>query len=125
MLSFSATNDKRQLDEISESVFGKEFPGQIGYVLHLEGKPIGVAKVQADPEESHISMVGLLERYRGAGFGDFFTRSLMNVLSYVSKAIVIDYEDDYYLKFGFEKRDRSMYIESSKIVFPAKCREGK
>lgn len=121
MLQYFATNDKKQLDEIMQDIFGKDFPGKVGYVLSYENKVIGIAKVSVTPEESHIEFVGISKLYRKKGLGDFFTRSLMNTLSYVSKVIIIEYVADYYLKFGFTEKNKKMVINSKDIVFPSKC----
>lgn len=121
MLKFFATNDKKQLDDLYMEIFKEVFPGNVGYVLLFDEKCIGVAKIITTPSISHIEKVGIIPSYRGKGFGDFFTRALMNTLSNVSKTIVINYLSDYFLKFGFVKENDKMSVNSTDIVFPSKC----
>ncbi|HHX48798.1 MAG TPA: GNAT family N-acetyltransferase [Clostridiales bacterium] len=121
MLEFFATNDKKQLDAIMQDVFGKDFPGQVGYVLSYNDTIIGISKISVTPEISSIKFIGISKPYRKKGFGDFFTRSLMNTLSYVSEVIVIEYVSNYYLQFGFVEKNKTMTIDSKNIIFPSKC----
>ncbi len=121
MISFGATNDKRVLDALHNAIFGVPIEGDVGYVLDVDGVPAGVAKLKVTPEESHIVRVGILPKLRGRGYGDFFTRSLMNVLIDVTDRIVADYVSDYYLKFGFTEENGTMSIDPEKLVFPHSC----
>ena len=121
MLSFTATNDKGLLDKLSEEIFGKPFDGGVGYVLYDDGEPVGVAKLNVSPEKSVLVCLGVLEKFRKNRFGDFFTRSLLNAASNVSEILEIDYADDYFLKFGFERVGNKMTIDSRKLVFPCEC----
>lgn len=122
MLEFYASNDKGLLDRLCVNIFGHKFVGNVGYILLYKDEPIGIAKLMTRPDESHISFVGILKEHRKMGFGDFFTRSLMNTLSYVSEKIVVDYVSDYFLKFGFKQLEDRMEIVSRYIVFPSKCK---
>lgn len=121
MLSFTATNDKGLLDRLSEEIFLKKFPAEVGFVLCEDDEPIGVARINILPTVSVIELVGVIGAFRKKGYGDFFTRSLMNALSNVSEVIEIGYESDYYLKFGFERGGKGMKIDSRNLVFPSKC----
>lgn len=122
MISFGATNDKRVLDRLHEAIFSSPLDGSVGYVLDVDGVPAGIAKLRVTFEESHIVRVGILPGFRGRGYGDFFTRSLMNVLIDVTDRIIVDYASDYYLKFGFAREGDHMVIDPEKLVFPRACR---
>ncbi|MBQ8178262.1 MAG: GNAT family N-acetyltransferase [Clostridia bacterium] len=124
MLSLGASNDKNLLNSLHNAIFGVDMEGSVGYLLYVADKPIGVAKLRVTPEEMHIIEVGLLEEYRGKGYGDFFTRSLMNIFIDVTDYIYSDYLDDYFLKFGFERKGDVMVVESDKLTFPRKCQCG-
>lgn len=121
MIGLNATNDKTLLNGLHNAIFGCDIEGDVGYVLYVDGIPAGVAKLSVTEEEAHIIRVGILGKLRGKGYGDFFTRSLMNVLIDVTDVIYADYVDDYYLKFGFERDGDRMRIDSDKLTFPRKC----
>lgn len=122
MISLGATNDKTLNDKLHTAIFSAPLDGDVGYVLNVDGVPAGIAKLIVTPEESHIVRVGILPKLRGKGYGDFFTRSLMNVLIDVTDKIVVDYVSDYYLKFGFVREGDKMVIDAEKLVFPRQCR---
>ena len=71
MLSLGASNDKIILNELHNAIFGSDIVGEVGYLLYLGDKAIGVAKLRVTTEEMHILEVGILEEYRGKGYGDF------------------------------------------------------
>lgn len=121
MLDISATNDKQCLDKLSEAVFGAPFDGGVGFVLNVDDKPSGVAKLVINEDVARIVSVGVIKEERGKGYGDFFTRVLMDNLTRVSKTVVIGYVSDYYEKFGFRQCGGQMEIDSDKIVFPSTC----
>jgi hypothetical protein len=121
MLSISGTNDKKLLDSINNKVFGKDFDGLVGYVLLLDGEGIGVAKLVLNPEIASILNIGIIKSERAKGYGDFFSRGILNVLSLVSEEIIIEYVSSYFLKFGFKQQENKMHILSKDIVFPHKC----
>ena len=124
MLSLGASNDKQLLDALHNAIFGVDMDGNVGYLLYIGDSPVGIAKLRVTPEEMHIIEVGLLKEYRGKGYGDFFTRSLMNIFIDVTDYIYSDYIDDYFLKFGFERKGDVMIVESDKLTFPRKCQCG-
>ena len=124
MLSLGASNDKILLNQLHNAIFGCDIVGDVGYLLYIGDEPIGVAKLKVTPDEMHILEVGILENYRGKGYGDFFTRSLMNIFIDVTDYIFSDYVDDYFLKFGFVPKDDVMVVESDKLTFPRKCQCG-
>ncbi|MBR2481180.1 MAG: GNAT family N-acetyltransferase [Clostridia bacterium] len=124
MLSLGASNDKILLNQLHNAIFGCDIVGDVGYLLYIGDEPIGVAKLKVTPDEMHILEVGILENYRGKGYGDFFTRSLMNIFIDVTDYIFSDYVDDYFLKFGFVQKDDVMVVESDKLTFPRKCQCG-
>ena len=121
MISLGATNDKTLNDKLHTAIFSAPLDGDVGYILNVDGVPAGIAKLIVTPEESHIVRVGILPKLRGKGYGDFFTRSLMNVLIDVTDKIVVDYVSDYYLKFGFAEENGTMVIDPEKLVFPHAC----
>ena len=125
MLSLGASNDKKLLNELHNAIFGTDIVGDVGYLLYIQDEPVGIAKLKVTQEEMRIISVGLLEKYRGKGYGDFFTRSLMNIFIDVTDYIVSEYVDDYFLKFGFVTRGDVMVVESEKLTFPRKCQCGK
>ena len=125
MLSLGASNDKALLNELHNAIFGNDMLGDVGYLLYISDKPIGLARLKATPEEMHILEVGILPDYRKKGYGDFLTRSLMNVFIDVTDRIYSDYLDDYFLKFGFTREGDVMVVESEKLTFPRKCQCGK
>ena len=124
MLSLGASNDKILLNQLHNAIFGCDIVGDVGYLLYIGDEPIGVTKLKVTPDEMHILEVGILENYRGKGYGDFFTRSLMNIFIDVTDYIFSDYVDDYFLKFGFVQKDDVMVVESDKLTFPRKCQCG-
>ena len=58
MISFTATNDKVLLNKLYNAVFGSDIPGDVGYVLVVDGIPCGVAKLTVTESVSHIHTVG-------------------------------------------------------------------
>lgn len=121
MLSVVGISDKDILNTLSLEIFGENFEGGVGYVLYESGRAIGIARLTVAPEKSVIHCIGILPLYRNSGYGDFFTRSILNVLSSVSEHITINYRGDYFLQFGFNNSEEGMGIKSSNIVFPHKC----
>lgn len=124
MLSLGASNDKNLLNALHVAIFGCEMEGDVAYLLYVDDVPVGLARLRVTPEEMHIERVGLLSKFRKKGFGDFFTRSLMNIFIDVTDRIYSDYVDDYFLKFGFIREGDVMVVESDKLTFPRKCQCG-
>jgi len=123
MLKVQPTHDKELLNRLSEEIFGRAFPKGVGYVLYEGSTPLGVADVVAHPEKSEIVSVGILPTERGKGYGDFFTRVIMDRLSGVCRVITAGYTSAYYLKFGFCEKAGKMEIRSSELVFPRACQK--
>jgi hypothetical protein len=123
MLKLVPTNDKILLNELSQQIFCKEFDLSVGFVFYINDKPAGLAKVKIAPDVSRLIEIGIVKSERGLGFGDFFTRSLLNALSMVSKRIIIDYASGYFNKFGFVKEGENMVIDAENLDFPRKCQE--
>ncbi len=119
MLNMLPTNDRKLLGSMSFKIFSSPFEGDIGYIFYEDDKPIGFAKLVVG-DTSIISAIGILPDYRGKGYGDFFTRSILFRLTQISRKIVVNYIDDYYLKFGFIPKDNIMEIESYKLTFNEK-----
>lgn len=116
MLNMLPTNDNKLLDSLSYKIFTIPFQGDIGYVFYNENETIGFAKFLVG-DTSTVTAIGILPEQRNKGFGDFFTRSILYRLTQISRFIKINYIDDYYLKFGFEKKEDYMIIASDKLVF--------
>lgn len=121
MLSISGTNDKKLLDCLNNRIFGKDFDGFVGYVMLLDGEAIGISKIKLNPETANILSLGIVESERGKGYGDFFSRGILNVLSLVSNEIYVEFIDPYFFQFGFAQKNNKMHILSRDIVFPHKC----
>lgn len=124
MLNLAPTNDKKLLDSLSNSIFACDFDGFVGFVLYRNNESIGLAKIYCDEDKSTILKLGIIPTRRNAGYGDFFTRSLLLRMSEVSDIIEINYVSEYYKKFGFTEKNGKMVIESDKLIFPRKCQEG-
>ena len=122
MLKIETLINKPLLNELSQKIFKKDFDSSVGFALYFEEKPIGLAKIKVDENLSHLIFIGISEDFRKKGFGDFFTRSLLNSLSAVSEKIGISYKSDYFLKFGFTENGNEMIINSENLHFPRKCK---
>lgn len=116
MLNMIPTNDQKLLDSLSYKIFTTPFQGDIGYVFYKDDESVGFAKLIIG-DTSCISAIGILPEYRGKGLGDFFTRSILFRLSQISRFIKVNYIEDYFLRFGFQKKDNIMEIASEKLVF--------
>ena len=123
MLALQPSTDKLLLNKLSSAIFAKEFNGDTGFVLYLKSEPIGVAKIKVAPDVSYIIELGIINEERGRGYGDFFTRSLLNALSFVSDKIAVSYVSGYFNKFGFKQNGTEMIIDAENLVFPKKCEE--
>lgn len=115
MLNMLPTSDSKLLDDLSHKIFSRPFHNDIGYVFYENEQPIGFASLQIG-DTSCISSIGVLPTHRGKGRGNFFTCSILFRLSQISRYVKISYVSDYYLKFGFEKRDGYMIIASEKLL---------
>lgn len=125
MLSLGASNDKILLNRLHNDIFNCDMQGDVGYLLYVGDEPIGIAKLKVSAEEMHILEVGIKEEHRHKGYGDFFTRSLMNIFIDVTDRIVAEYVDEYFVKFGFVQSGDIMVVDSDKLTFPRKCQCGK
>ena len=121
MLSFEPIADRPILDNLSERIFGRKFPYEIGFVLVVDGVKVGLARIEISNREATLIMLGVLPEMRKKGYGDFFTRSLLSVMSGVSKSLRIDYYAEYFFKFGFKRHGTGMRIFSDRLVFPTEC----
>lgn len=92
------------------------------FVLCMDDEVIGVADIEVE-ETSRILSVGVLPNLRGRGYGDFFTRTLMFMLSDIATNIEIGYSNSYFIQFGFEyAEDGKMTVETENLVFPHGCK---
>lgn len=122
MLRYTATNDKKILNALNRAIFGSDFAEEVGYVLFDDDLPLGVARMTVTPDKAVLHRIGILKEYRGRKIGDFFTRSLINTVSYATDVIEIAYKSDYYKKFGFTEGDNGMTIVADEITFPCECK---
>lgn len=121
MLNLDATNDLTLLNTLHNAIFGNDIQGKVGYVFYVDGVPAGVAKLDIDATSATLREVGILKGFRGKGYGDFFTRSLMNCCIDITD-VIYAYKDDYFLKFGFTEDGERMRVDSDKLTFPHACK---
>ena len=81
-----------------------------------------MARLTVTPDKTVLERIGILEEYRGRRIGDFFTRSLINTVSYATDVIEIAYKSDYFKKFGFTEGERGMTIVADDLTFPCECK---
>ena len=122
MLRYTATNDKKLLNTLNNAIFGEDFAEEVGYVLYDDDLPLGVARMTVTPDKTVLERIGILKEYRGKRIGDFFTRSLINTVSYATDVIEIAYKSDYYKKFGFTEGGSGMTIVADNLTFPCECK---
>ncbi len=121
MLTVEWSEDRRLLDGLSRAIFDCSARDLCGAVLSCDGVYCGVAFYGVG-ECIHIKSVGILPEYRGNGYGDFFTRTLIYKFMFYNKDIVVDYHDDYYINLGFvSDGDGSMRASCDDVVFPSGC----
>ena len=122
MLRYTATNDKKLLDSLNQAIFGEDFKEEVGYVLFDDDLPLGVARMTVTPDKAVLKRIGILKEYRGRRIGDFFTRSLINTVSYATDVIDIAYVSEYFKTFGFTEGGEGMTIVADDIHFPCDCK---
>ena len=122
MLSLLPTDDKDILNNLSRELFRHDYSGDVGYLLTNDGEPIGLARFKVG-KTSVLYEIDVREDFKDKGHRDFFTRSILYRLGQISLFIQIDYQDEYFEKFGFIKTEKGkMSIETSKLDFPAECK---
>lgn len=127
MLRISPTNDISLIKPLYREIFGGVFDGDIAFILYdgtLEKgeKPVGLAHIKIVEDTVKIKKIGILEKMRNKGMGDFFTRSLLFHYIGAARYIEIEYQDEYFAQFGFKKTEKNtMKIESEKLNFPCNC----
>lgn len=122
MLALHPVEDK-DAESVAIAFYGENVIGQT-IALNVDGVDVGVLTFTIAPDlNAHIKAVFVLDEYRGKGFGDFLTRSMMNSFTLANMGVYVDYEDknDYYSKFGFCQSDKGLYVAAEDIVFPSKC----
>ena len=105
------------------AALGRTFDGQT-IAVSADDTDIGYLNFTISADlTAHIRAVYVLEEFRGKGFGDFLTRSMMNSFTLANIGVCIDYADDndYFGKFGFKKTEKGLYVSPEDIVFPSKC----
>ncbi len=79
-------------------------------ILKYNGKPIGCARIRFIHGKAKLERIGILESYRGMGFGEKLTRYLIAYCKRKdAKEIVLhsqDYVQKFYEKFGFKTRGK-------------------
>lgn len=118
-----AVSDREVLQKLAKECGGEYNPEcTLNMVLIVGERPCGVSMMRyVDKKRIRLEWVGITPDMRGKGFGDFLTRASINKAIDISEYIEISYADDYFEKFGFERKDNKMQIESKKVVFPSKC----
>lgn len=109
------------------TVWSRIFPDRpledgLHVLLRLEEVPIGIARVTL-PSADHVVLheLGIYEDLRGRGFGDFFMRSLMYMLTLCGNDFVVAWQHPYFDKFGFVRQDEGMRCKAADLVFPSAC----
>lgn len=121
MVSVSPVPDDK-CEFIYKAVFGTRNLAQgIDVALMVDGLPVGAARVSFGEDAATLEAVALLSEFRGCGYGDFLTRSVMNAYTANIPTFYIGYVSSYFDKFGFSRQGDRMVIASDKIVFPSKC----
>ena len=103
--------------------YGEFISGQ-SVSLAIDETDIGLLTYTIDNNlNAHIRAIFILPDYRGKGYGDFLTRSMMNLFTLSNMGVVIDYPDDnaYFSKFGFAATPQGLYVSPADIVFPSLC----
>lgn len=93
----------------------------VDVALYEEEKMIGCARVAFLPDTALLEGVYVTPSRRGMGFGDFLTRAVMDAYTRSLPQFAVAYQSDYFLKFGFNKTERGMVINSEEIRFPSQC----
>lgn len=107
---------------VEEQIFGESDGNGERVLLMDDGMPIGIAVFTVIGETARIVKIGVLSEFRNKKYGDFFTRALLYKLSLGGLDLAIDYSDDYYIKFGFNKfADGRMRVVNKNLRFPSEC----
>ncbi len=124
MFCIVAVHDIDVLKKIAKECGGEYLPEcTLNTVLIVGERPSGVCMMRySDKNRVRLEWVGVIPEVRGRGYGDFLTRASINKVIDISEYIEINGVDEYYEKFGFEKKGNIMIAESKKIVFPSKCK---
>lgn len=123
MLKLIIIEDKKLKIELKKKYYNSLIDGA-DVALVIEDKICGLA-TYVITDTARIMAVAIDKDIRGKGIGDFFIRSILNMLTFTNLDIVIDYVDKYhyYDKFNFKLQDNELKVASSEIVFPCKCKE--
>lgn len=70
-----------------------------------EGKPVGTGRIWWEDGAFHIGAIGVLEEYKGQGFGDFITRLLLfKAQQHNASKVVLQAQPDvapFFQRYGF------------------------
>lgn len=122
MINLELTEDNSLIDFMFESLKATRPENTVFTVVKCDGQPVGIAAFYYS-DTVHIKGVGILEKFRKKGYGDFATRVLLARLADYGKEITVDYVSEYFYKFGFNKKGGVMSVFPDKLVFPSKCKE--
>lgn len=93
----------------------------VDVALYEDEAMIGAARVSFAEDAARLEGVYVTPAKRGFGFGDFLTRAVMDAYTRSLPLFEVAYQDDYFLKFGFQKEADGMVINSEEIKFPSHC----
>ncbi len=122
MLEILPIIDENEKEKVFSSVNLPVPKCKVFFALIENGKIIGGADLSIG-DISHIKSIAVIPEEQNKGNGDFFTRALIFKLQSVSDEVVIDYENDYFLRFGFKKTDGKMTAKKDEIYFPHDCKK--
>jgi N-acetylglutamate synthase-like GNAT family acetyltransferase len=121
MLNLNLIEDENKIRTLQKELYGMEINGAtVG--LMMDGKLIGISTFTIG-DTAHIKAVAIYKEQRKNGYGDFLTRSLMNMLTLSGLSVTVDYEDKnhYFDKFNFKMINDKLTVKAEEIVFPCSC----
>ena len=123
MFSAVALSDRDVAKKITLECGGEYDESNTMHLVFIwENSVSGIASAKFIGGAIRITFVGLVDRVRGKGFGDFLTRSMINKVMDIADTVEIDSVSDYFVKFGFIRQGDIMVCKSKDIIFPSKCR---
>lgn len=120
MLQILPIVDENEKNRVFSSSGLRVPDGKMFFALLEDDEIIGGADISIG-EVGTIKSLAIVPEKRALGNGDFFTRALIFKLQSITDKVVIEYTDDYFLKFGFRKDGDRMVADSEKIHFPHAC----
>lgn len=122
MLELTHIMDKNAITDIFVDIFGEKEELLDGLIVALlkDKEIIGLAFLNMFEEGVILNKIGILEKLRSEGNGDFFTRALFYMLTVSGNHFYINYYDKYYEKFGFERYEQDK-MRAKTINYPSNC----